>query len=58
MVHLDCSDFSKDVREDLFMGSRDRLRTGDKLSKKLEKELENLLKNDVLLKKCTTLQKN
>lgn len=40
------------------MGSRDRLRTGDKLSKKLEKELENLLKNDVLLKKCTTLQKN
>ena len=57
LVHLDCSDFSKDVREDLFMGSRDRLRTGDKLSKKLEKELENLLKNDVLLKKWNIKRK-
>lgn len=50
LVHVDCSDFPKDVREDLFMGSRDRLRRGKNLSKKLEDALEELLKNDKLLK--------
>lgn len=39
------------------MGSRDRLRKGKNLSNKLEKELENIIKNDENLKKWNSIRK-
>ncbi len=44
LVLLDCSEFDGRTREDLFMNSRDRLRSGE-IKKEIEKNLEELLKN-------------
>jgi len=44
LVIVDCSNFDGRSREDLFMNSRDRLRSGD-LRSEIERNLENLLKN-------------
>jgi hypothetical protein len=43
LVIADCSNFDGRTREDLFMNSRDRLRSGE-LKSEIEKELEYLLK--------------
>lgn len=44
LVIVDCSDFDGRAREDLFMNSRDRLRSGD-LRFEIERNIEELLKN-------------
>jgi hypothetical protein len=44
LVIVDCSDFDGRAREDLFMNSRDRLRSGD-LRSEIERNIEELLKN-------------
>ncbi|MFC1712483.1 hypothetical protein ACFL6S_02375, partial [Candidatus Poribacteria bacterium] len=44
LVIIDCSDLDGRAREDLFMNSRDRLRSGD-LRSHIESNLEDLLKN-------------
>lgn len=44
LVILDCSLFDGRSREDLFMNSRDRLRSGD-LKSEIERNLEDLIKN-------------
>lgn len=49
LVILDCSAIDGVMREELFMNSRDRLRN-NALSKRLEDELESLLKEDSALK--------
>lgn len=49
LVVLDCSNIEEGGREDLFMNSRDRLRTSQR-STNLERELEHLLKNDPTLR--------
>ena len=49
LVIVDCSDFYGRSREDLFMNSRDRLRSGD-LRLEIEGNLENLLRNHQGLK--------
>ena len=49
LVVVDCSELSGRSREDLFMNSRDRLRSGT-LRKKIEKELSDLIKNHPGLK--------
>ena len=51
LMHVDCSEFPPDIKEDLFMGSRDRMRRGKKLGNRIEKELEQLIKKDETLKK-------
>ena len=49
LVIVDCSKFDGRAREDLFMTSRDRLRSCE-LRNKIEKNLEDLLKNHLGLK--------
>jgi hypothetical protein len=49
LVIVDCSDFDGRAREDLFMNSRDRLRSGE-LRSLIERQLEDLLKNHQGLK--------
>lgn len=49
LVIVDCSDFTKRSKEDLFMNSRDRLCTGE-LRSKIERNIEDLLKNHPSLK--------
>jgi len=49
LVMIDCSKFDEVGRADLFMTSRDRLRTGE-LRKEIESVLESELKNDDNLK--------
>lgn len=49
LVMVDCSDFTKRSKEDLFMNSRDRLCTGE-LRSKIERNIEDLLKNHPGLK--------
>jgi len=44
LVTVDCTNFHGRTREDLFMNSRDRLRSGD-LKEQIEKKLEELLSN-------------
>jgi len=44
LVLVDCSNFDGRSREDLFMNSRDRLRSGE-LRVKIERDLEELLRN-------------
>lgn len=44
LVILDCSDFDGRSREDLFMNSRDRLRSGE-LRSQIERMLEDIIKN-------------
>jgi len=44
LVIVDCSEFDGRTREDLFMNSRDRLRSGE-LRSEIERKLEDLLKN-------------
>lgn len=44
LIILDCSEFDGRAREDLFMNSRDRLRSG-KLKSEIESVLEDLVKN-------------
>jgi hypothetical protein len=44
LVIIDCSDLEGRSREDLFMNSRDRLRSGN-LRSEIERNLEDLLKN-------------
>jgi hypothetical protein len=48
-IIVDCSDIQGRAREDLFMNSRDRLRSG-KLKSKIEESLQDLLKNHPGLK--------
>ncbi len=57
LVHVDCTNFKKSVKEDLFMGSRDRMRRGRNLGNKLERELEKLIKNDPTLIKWNKIRK-
>lgn len=45
LVICDCSEFSTQAREDLFMNSRDRLSDSSTLKSKIERELEKLLHN-------------
>lgn len=49
LILADCSDFEGRAREDLFMNSRDRLRSGD-LRSNIESQLSDLLKNHPGLK--------
>jgi hypothetical protein len=49
LVLVDCSAIDGQMREDLFMNSRDRLRDTP-LARRLEKELESLIKNEPSLK--------
>ena len=49
LVLVDCSAIDGQMREDLFMNSRDRLRDTP-LARRLESELESLLKNEASLK--------
>lgn len=49
LVIVDCSRFSNRAREELFMNSRDRLRGGE-LRSAIERELEDTLKHDQLLR--------
>ncbi len=49
LVLVDCSDFDGRAREDLFMNSRDRLRSGE-LKSKIEAALSSLLRNHPGLK--------
>lgn len=49
LIIADCSDFEARIREDLFMTSRDRLRSGI-LKSEIEKQLEELIKNHQGLK--------
>ena len=49
LVTVDCSTIDGGMREDLFMNSRDRLRD-NALSRRLEAELESLLREDPALK--------
>jgi len=49
LVIVDCSDFTKRSKEDLFMNSRDRLCAGE-LRSKIERNIEDLLKNHPGLK--------
>ncbi|MCX6682198.1 MAG: hypothetical protein NTY71_04350 [Methanoregula sp.] len=44
LIILDCSEFDGRAREDLFMNSRDRLRSG-KIKSEIESVLEDLVKN-------------
>jgi len=44
LIIADCSNFDGRTREDLFMNSRDRLRSGE-LKKEIEEKLANLIKN-------------
>jgi len=44
LVTVDCSDFNGRIREDLFMNSRDRLRSGD-FKDQIEEQLGELLRN-------------
>lgn len=46
LVQVDCTDFTSYAKENLFMGSRDRIRQGNELSSKLEKTLEDLIRED------------
>ena len=50
LVIIDCTNFDHRSREDLFMNSRDRLRSGD-LRTEIIKNLEDLLKNHPGLKR-------
>ena len=45
LMIVDCSNINEATREDLFMNSRDRMRTGG-FASKLESELEDYLKNN------------
>lgn len=49
LVMLDCSDLDEELREDLFMNSRDRLIDG-RLKNEIEENLEGLLKEDQALR--------
>ena len=49
LVMVDCSQMDEELREDLFMNSRDRLKEGA-LAKALELDLETLLREDQVLK--------
>lgn len=49
LVSVDCSDLSGRAREDLFMNSRDRLRSGD-LHDEVERELEIMIRDHQGLK--------
>jgi len=49
LVIVDCTDLDLNSRENLFMNSRDRLRSGD-LKASLEKNLEELIRNNPGLK--------
>jgi hypothetical protein len=49
LVLVDCSEFDGRTREDLFMNSRDRLRSGE-LRSNIESELEDLIRNHSGLK--------
>lgn len=49
LVHVDCSGFSGETREDLFMNSRDRLSKG-MLRREIEGRLENLIKDHAALR--------
>ena len=49
LVSIDCSNLSGRAREDLFMNSRDRLRSGD-LREKIEHELEIMIRDHQGLK--------
>lgn len=49
LVYADCSQIDGQTREDLFMNSRDRLSV-NALSRQLESQLENFLKNEPTLK--------
>jgi hypothetical protein len=49
LVLVDCSAIENQMREDLFMNSRDRLRDTP-LARRMEKELESLIKNEASLK--------
>lgn len=49
LVMVDCSKFSNRAREELFMNSRDRLRSGE-LRSEIERELEVTLREDQLLR--------
>lgn len=53
LVLVDCTNIEGRSREDLFMNSRDRLRSGD-LRSEIEKNLEDLLRNHSGLKKLNT----
>lgn len=50
LVEVNCSDFDTELLSYMFMGSRDRMRDMDE-TKKLEKDLEKVLKNDSILKR-------
>jgi hypothetical protein len=49
LVMVDCTNVEGEMREDLFMNSRDRLRT-NQLSQRLETELERFLRDDPALR--------
>jgi hypothetical protein len=49
LVMVDCTNVEGEMREDLFMNSRDRLRT-NQLSQRLEAELERFLRDDPALR--------
>ncbi len=53
LVVIDCSEFDVESRENLFMNSRDRLRSGEFRSK-IEQELSDLLKNHSGLRELRT----
>ena len=50
LIHVDCSELRTEVRNELFMASRDRLKLGDE-SKKLRDHLRDILIDDGRLKK-------
>jgi len=50
LVMIDCSKISRKQQEDLFMSSRDRLTNG-KMRSTIEKELENIIRNNSTLRK-------